>query len=177
MGTDSNLTTEMKKSKFHELFIHELKDIYWAEKHLLEKLPKMAEKATFTKLSEAIKNHKKETEKQVQRLEQVFDLMEEKAKGITCKAMKGLLEEAEDILDDTQSDSMVRDAGIIIACQKVEHYEIASYGSLVHMSKTMGHSDSRKLLEETLKEEKQADALLTKIAKEEVNKEAKKSEA
>jgi ferritin-like metal-binding protein YciE len=174
MATDSNLTKEMKESKFHELFIHELKDIYWAENHLLEKLPKMSEKATSEKLSEAIEEHRKETDNQVKRLEVVFKLMEEEVKGITCEAMKGLLEEAEDILNETEADSMMRDAGIIIACQKVEHYEIASYGSLANLAKTMGHSKSTELLEESLEEEKNADALLTRIAKEEINEEAKK---
>jgi len=174
MATDKNLTKEMKESKYHELFLHELKDIYWAETSLLDKLPKMSEKATSKKLTKALEDHQKETENQIKRLEEVFSLLEEEAKGITCEAMKGLLEEAEDILDDTEADSMVRDAGIIIACQKVEHYEIASYGALVNLSKTMGHSESTKLLKETLDEEKNADALLTKIAEEEVNEKAKK---
>lgn len=174
MESKNNITQEMKDSKFHQLFIHELKDIYWAETRLAEKLPKMSQNATSKKLSEAIQKHKKETDEHVKRLEKVFELMDEKAKGITCQAMKGLLEEAEDILDDTESDSLTRDAGIIIACQKVEHYEIASYGSLVSMAKAMNHHDCAKLLNETLEEEKMTDALLSKIAEEEVNKKAKK---
>lgn len=171
---EQNLTQEMKDSKFHELFIHELKDIYWAETHLADKLPKLSEKASSKKLSEALEKHKRETDNQVKRLEEVFDLLGEEAKGITCEAMKGLLKESKDIMGDTESDSKVRDAGIIIACQKVEHYEIASYGSLTTMAKEMGHSRIASLLKETLDEEKKTDALLTKIATEEVNKDAMK---
>jgi len=165
---------EMKDSKIFDLFLHELKDIYWAENHLADKLPKMSEKATSKKLSEAIKNHKKETDNQIKRLEKVFEALDEKAEGITCEAMQGLLKEAEEILGDTESDSMVRDAGIIIAAQKVEHYEIASYGALVNLSKSLGVSEATRLLEETLDEEKNADAKLTEIAEEEVNKKAMK---
>jgi ferritin-like metal-binding protein YciE len=174
MESKNNMTQEMKDSKFHQLFIHELKDIYWAETHLAKTLPKMSSKASSTKLSEAIEKHKKETDEQIKRLEQVFKLLDEKAEGETCEAMKGLLEEAEDILDDTDANSNVRDAGIIIASQKVEHYEIASYGSLVSLSDAMGHTDCTKLLEQTLEEEKKTDELLTKIAKEDVNKKALK---
>lgn len=166
----------MKDSKVFDLFLHELKDIYWAETHLADKLPKMSEKATSKKLAKAIKDHKKETDNHIKRLEKIFKSLDEKAKGITCEAMKGLLKEAEDILDDTESDSMVRDAGILIASQKVEHYEIASYGALANLAKTIGISEAASLLEDTLKEEKKADATLTEIAKEEVNKKAKKEQ-
>jgi len=174
MSSKSSATAEMKDSKLYDLFLHELKDIYWAESHLTDKLPKMSEKASSKKLSEALKKHKKETDNQIKRLEKVFDILGEEAKGITCEAMKGLLKEAEDILDDTDSDSNVRDAGIIVACQKVEHYEIASYGALANLSKALGSSDATRLLEETLDEEKNADAKLTEIAEEEVNKKAMK---
>jgi ferritin-like metal-binding protein YciE len=174
MESKNNITQEMKDSKFHQLFLHELKDIYWAETHLAEKLPMISQKATSKKLAEAIEKHKKETDNQVKRLEKVFELLDEKAKGETCQAMKGLLEEAEEILGDTDSDSVTRDAGIIIACQKVEHYEIASYGSLVSMAKAMNHDECSKLLKETLDEEKKTDELLTDIAENEVNNKAKK---
>ncbi|MCL6261007.1 ferritin-like domain-containing protein [Aquiflexum sp. TKW24L] len=165
-------TTEMKESKFHQLFLKELKDIYWAEKHLLKALPKMSKAATSPKLTEALEAHLEETKNQVTRLESVFELLDEKAQAKKCDAMEGLISEAEDILSDTKEDSMVRDAGIIIASQKVEHYEIASYGSLVAMAKKMGHDEAAKLLEQTLEEEKKADQLLSKIAEKEVNEKA-----
>ncbi len=170
----SKTQTLEKDSKFHNLFLHELKDIYWAETHLAKTLPKMRDKATSEKLSNAIDNHIKETEKQIERLEEVFEMLDEEAEGVTCEAMQGLIEEAEEILADTDADSMVRDAGIIIASQKVEHYEIASYGSLVHLCNTMGLSDCANLLSETLDEEKKTDEKLTEIAKEEVNEKAMK---
>jgi ferritin-like metal-binding protein YciE len=174
MATKSktNLTDKMKNSKFHQLFIHELKDIYWAEKNLLKALPKMAKGATSSKLEEAITTHLTETENHVSRLEEVFEMLEEKAQAKKCDAMEGLISEANDILSDTKSDSMVRDAGIILACQKVEHYEIASYGSLVAMAKKMGHDEVASRLKETLNEEEHADKLLTELAESEINDEA-----
>lgn len=162
----------MEDSKFHELFVEELKDIYWAESHLAKALPKMSKGATSKELSKAIDDHQKETEGHIERLKQVFENLGEKPQGKKCEAMEGLLAEGEEILGDTEKDTMVRDAGIIIASQKIEHYEIASYGSLVALAKKMGHNDSAKLLEKTLEEEKKADALLTKIAEEHVNEEA-----
>ncbi len=176
MSSESNVKEKMKGSKVYDLFLHELKDIYWAENHLADKLPKMSDKATSEKLAKALKNHQKETENHVKRLEKIFESLGEEAKGITCEAMKGLLKEAEDILGDTDSNSMVRDAGIIIAAQKVEHYEIASYGALATLAKTIGSSEAASLLEDTLDEEKKADATLTEIAEEEVNKKAKKEQ-
>ena len=164
----------MKGSKFRELFLHELKDIYWAEKHLVKALPKMAKGATSSELADALTNHVEETENQVSRLEEVFKMLDEKAQAVKCDAMEGLLSEANDMLDDTKSDTMVRDAGIIIACQKVEHYEIASYGSLVALAKKMGENDVARKLEDTLKEEKNADKLLTELAESEVNDDAAK---
>jgi len=176
MSSETSVKSEMKDSQVYDLFLHELKDIYWAETHLADKLPKMSEKATSEKLAKALKDHKEETDNHIKRLEKVFDSLGEQATGITCEAMKGLLKEAEDILDDTESNSMVRDAGIIIASQKVEHYEIASYGSLANLAKTIGSSEAARLLEDTLDEEKKADETLTKIAVEEVNKKAKKEQ-
>ena len=173
MATKSKSTSKkMEDSKFHELFLEELKDIYWAETHLAKALPKMSKAATSKELSKAIDDHKKETEEHIERLKEVFENLGMKAQSKTCEAMKGLLEEGEEIVGDTDKDTMVRDAGIIIASQKIEHYEIASYGSLVALAKKMGHKDSAKLLEKTLEEEKKADALLTKIAEEHVNEEA-----
>ncbi len=171
MATQSK---SMKDSKFHELFMHELKDIYWAETHLTKALSKISKAATSEKLASAIQKHKEETDNQIKRLEKVFESLGEKASGEKCQAMEGLLEEADEVVADTKKDSMVRDAGIIIACQKVEHYEIASYGSLVELAKKMGHNEAAKLLEETLKEEKKTDELLTKMAAQEINEKAAK---
>jgi ferritin-like metal-binding protein YciE len=167
--TKSSPTKKMKESKFHQLFLDELKDIYWAEKHLVKSLPKLSKAATSTKLAIAIVEHLSETEVHVRRLEEVFELMEEKPQAKKCEAMDGLIKEATSMLNDTETDSMVRDAGIIIASQKVEHYEIASYGSLVALAKKMDHKESAKLLLKTLNEEKKADELLTKLAESEVN--------
>lgn len=172
MATKSNSSKKMQDSKFHELFVHELKDIYWAEKHLAKALPKMAKGATSPELAEAIQTHLKETEGQIERLEKVFESIGAKAVGKKCEAMDGLVEEGKEILNDTDKDTSVRDAGIIIASQKIEHYEIASYGSLVALAKKMGHDEAAKLLEQTLEEEKKTDALLTQIAEEHVNESA-----
>jgi ferritin-like metal-binding protein YciE len=172
MATKGKSSKKMQDSKFHELFVHELKDIYWAETHLAKALPKMSKGATSPELVKAIENHTKETEGQVERLNKVFESLGLKASGVKCHAMEGLLEEGKEILSDTDKDTMVRDAGIIIASQKIEHYEIASYGSLVALAKKMGHDEAAKLLEQTLEEEKKTDALLTQIAEEHVNEEA-----
>ena len=172
MATKSKSPKKMQDSKFHELFVHELKDIYWAETHLAKALPKMSKGATSPELSKAIENHQKETEGHVQRLDQVFESIGMKSSGVKCHAMEGLLEEGKEVLADTDKDTMVRDAGIIVASQKIEHYEIASYGSLVALAKKMGHDEAAKLLEQTLEEEKKTDALLTQIAEEHVNEEA-----
>lgn len=172
MATKAKSSGKKQDSMFHELFVHELKDIYWAETHLAKSLPKMSKAATSPELSEAINNHQKETEGQIQRLEKIFENLGMKASGKKCQAMDGLLEEGKEILEDTKKKSMVRDAGIIIASQKIEHYEIASYGSLVALANKMGHNEIVQLLEQTLEEEKKADALLNQIAEEHVNEEA-----
>lgn len=163
------ISKEMKDSKFHQLFLTELKDIYWAEKHLVKALPKMMKAATSNKLAEAVADHLDETKTHVDRLEEVFELLDEKPQAVKCDAMEGLLKEADETVADSEEDTMVRDAGIIIACQKVEHYEIASYGSLVEMAKKMGHDEAADILAQTLNEEKKADELLNKIAKSEIN--------
>jgi len=167
MATQTKSNT--KSSKFKKLFVDEVKDIYWAEKHLVKALPKMSKGATSTKLKDAIDKHLEETKEHVNRLEEVFKILDLKPQGKKCDAMEGLVEEAQSILEDTVSDTMVRDAGIIIASQKVEHYEIASYGSLVALSKKMGLADAEKILAQTLSEEKNTDANLTKLAESEIN--------
>ncbi len=153
-----------------ELFIDELKDIYWAEKALVKAMPKMAKNASSNELVQALEQHLKETENQVERLEKVFEAIGEKATGKKCEAMEGLIAEAEELMKSTE-EGMVRDAAIISAAQKVEHYEIASYGTLCSMAKTLNEDEAAKLLYETLEEEKSTDEILTKVS-ETVNEEA-----
>ncbi|QEE50500.1 ferritin-like domain-containing protein [Flavobacterium alkalisoli] len=155
----------------HDLYIDSLKDIYWAEKALLKALPKMAKNATTKSLSDTIDSHMTETEGQIERLEKVFEMAGKKASGKKCEAMAGLLKEGEDILESTEPGA-VRDAGIIAASQKIEHYEIATYGTLCAFAKTLGYDDAAKILHETLMEEKAADQKLTDNAYNKINFEA-----
>jgi ferritin-like metal-binding protein YciE len=159
----SDAATELK-----ELFIDSLKDIYWAENALVGALPKMAGNASSPALSSAILEHLAVTKLQVSRLEQIFDLLGEKAEGKKCEAMAGLLKEGDSILLETVP-GPVRDAGIIAASQKIEHYEIATYGTLVAFAKTLGENDAAKLLTQTLAEEKEADCVLNDVALNTVN--------
>jgi len=152
------------KTLLQELFVDELKDIYWAEKHLTKALPKMKKGATSEELANAFEEHLAVTEGQIGRLEQVFKLLDIPARAIKCEAMEGLVKEGQQILEDTPKGTSVRDAGLIIAGQKIEHYEIASYGSLVQLAKTMSRNDIADLLQQTLDEEKEADQLLTELA-------------
>lgn len=154
-----------------ELFQDGLKDIYWAEKALTKALPKMAKNATSQELIDALNNHLIETEGQISRLEQVFELAGQKATAKKCDAMAGLIEEGSGILEETEI-GVVRDAGIIAACQKIEHYEIATYGTLRQFAETLGMSEAASLLEQTLEEEKGADKALTVVAVNAVNFEA-----
>lgn len=154
-----------------ELFIDSLKDIYWAEKALTKALPKMAKNATSENLINTINDHLTVTEEQVSRLEQVFDMLGEKASAKKCEAMEGLIKEGETIMEETQQ-GPVRDAGIIGASQKIEHYEIATYGTLAAFAQTLGEDDALQLLQQTLDEEKEADTLLTEVAYNNINFEA-----
>lgn len=151
-----------------ELFIDSLKDIYWAEKALTKALPKMAKNATTPNLVNALKDHLAVTEEQVTRLEDVFKTLGEKAVAKKCDAMDGLIKEGEGILEETETGA-VRDAGIIGASQKIEHYEIATYGTLVAFAKTLGEDEVAAMLEETLSEEKEADQTLTDAAYNTIN--------
>lgn len=164
-------------SMLEEFFMDALKDIYWAEKALTKALPKMSKASTSPELKKAFDQHLTVTKKQVERLDQVFEKMGKKAQGKKCEAMEGLVKESETIIQETEEDTLTRDAALIIAAQKVEHYEIASYGGLVQLAKTLGKKDIATLLESTLKEEKQADELLTKVAEQGVNAEASQEEA
>lgn len=146
-----------------------LKDIYWAEKHLTKALPKMHKSATSDELKNAIQEHLEVTEEHVARLEQVFDLLGKKAQAKKCEAMEGLVKEADSITEETQKGTATRDVGLIMAAQKVEHYEIATYGGLVQLTKLLGLNEASDLLAQTLEEEKEADRTLTTIAENHIN--------
>jgi ferritin-like metal-binding protein YciE len=153
-----------------EKFFHDsLKDIYWAEKALTKALPKMQKAATTEELQTAIEHHIEQTEEQVTRLEQVFELLGKKPQAKKCEAMEGLIKEGQSIIEETEKGSMTRDVGIIMAAQKVEHYEIATYGGLVQLATTMGNDEVAAILAETLEEEKQTDLDLTAIAEDNIN--------
>lgn len=168
-GTKEKLTNgAMQSSQLMQLFEDELKDIYWAEKALTKAIPKMIKNATSKKLIDALTKHLAETENQVTRLEQVFQSIGKKASAKKCEAMEGLIKEAEEIMKSCEAGAMC-DAGIISAGQKVEHYEIASYGTLRQFAETLGLKDAVKLLEATLKEEKAADLKLSEVATSAIN--------
>ncbi len=155
-----------------KLFTDSIKDIFWAEKALVKALPKMQKSATSPELAQAIGKHLEETKEQVARLEQVFELLGQAARGKKCDAMEGLLKESDSIIEETEDGSATRDVGIIMAAQKVEHYEIATYGSLVQLANTLGMSKVANILAKTLTEEKAADETLTSVAENSVNYEA-----
>ncbi len=165
----AGLTGKMEDSEFHKFFVDELKDIYWAEKHLVKALPKMQKAATSKELAAAFEKHTNETQTHIDTLEQVFSLLDEKAVAKKCDAMEGLLAEATSIIEDTEKGTNTRDAGLILAAQKVEHYEIATYGSLRTFAQTMGHTDVAGLLQQTLDNEKATDEALTQAAESMVN--------
>lgn len=167
--------TPMERSLLMELFENELKDIYWAEKALTKALPKMAKNASSPDLVDALENHLAETEAQITKVEHVFELIGKKAVAKKCEAMAGLVKEGEEIMKDTEKGPQ-RDAGIISAAQKVEHYEIASYGTLRTFAQTLGLEEAAGILEEILEEEKNADSNLTEIAVSTINVEALEEE-
>ena len=161
-------------TQLEKYFTDSLKDIYWAEKALTKALPKMQKAATTEELKTAIEDHLAQTEGHITRLEQVFEIIGKKAQAKKCDAMEGLLKEGDSIVEETEDGSMTRDVGIIMAAQKVEHYEIATYGGLVSLAQTMGLDDAAGILNQTLEEEKQTDAGLTDIAENNINWEAEK---
>lgn len=158
----------MASANLHELFVDEIRDLYHAEKQLTKALPKMAKNASSDELRSAIEMHLEETRGQVERLERVFELIEERPRGKHCAGMAGIIEEASDMLEE-EEEGPVLDAGIIAGAQRAEHYEMAAYGSVIAWANAMGHSEVAELLEETLEEEKAADAKLTKIAESGIN--------
>ena len=159
-------------SLLQEYFVESLQDIYYAEKAITKALPKMMEAATSEELIGAFEDHLAVTEEQITRLEKVFESIGEKAKGKKCEAIEGLIKEGESIIEDTDDGTATRDVGLIMAGQKVEHYEIATYGGLVQLALTLGHEEAAQLLQTTLDEEKETDELLTGIAENNVNYEA-----
>lgn len=158
--------------KLKDFMVDGMKDLYWAEKALVKNLPKMAKNATSKKLKDAINLHLEETSEQVNRLEAAFKALKLKPEAVKCDAMDGLIKEAAGILEETEPGA-VRDAGIIAAAQKVEHYEIASYGTLATYAKLLGNKEVMELMLTTLREEKACDKDLTKLAKSEINLKAK----
>ncbi len=162
-----------KLKNLDDLFQHELKDLYSAEKQLLEALPKMAEKAQDPKLKEAFQSHLEETKVQKERLEKVCELLGISPGRMKCKAMEGLIEEGEDMIDENATPE-TKDAGLIASAQRIEHYEISGYGTAAHFAESLGHTEAFQLLSETLKEEQNADTKLNKLAKASINKKAMK---
>jgi len=152
----------------HDLFLHTLKDVYYAEKQILKALPKMAKNAESEELKQAFEKHRDETEGQIDRLEQVFKMIDKPARGVQCEAINGIIEEGKEVMEDF-AESEALDAGILAAAQAVEHYEITRYGTLRTWAMELGLKDAARLLEQNLEEEKKTDQLLTKLAEARVN--------
>jgi ferritin-like metal-binding protein YciE len=161
----------MKLRSLEDLFIEQLKDIYYAERHILKALPKMAKKASNTELADAFEEHLQETETHIDRLERVFEIIDRKPQAKKCEAMDGLIKEGKELMKEDAGASVI-DAGMIVAAQKVEHYEIAAYGSLRTFAEKLGYEEAADILQETLDEESAADEKLTEIAESSVNEEA-----
>ena len=162
-------SNEMKNSPLHKFFVDALKDIYYAENAIIDALGKLQEAATTEELKDTFEDHQLQTKKHVSRLEKVFKLIDEKPEKKECEAIKGLIKEGEEVIKSTEEGSMTRDAALIIAAQKVEHYEIATYGGLAQLAITMGHDKAADLLEKTLQEEEDTDYNLTEIAETSIN--------
>jgi len=175
MKAKSNNNNSKTAEGLRDLFVDELKDIYWAEKALTKAIPKMIKKSTSQQLIDALEEHLEATKGHVERCEKIFEKLGMPARAKKCEAMQGLTSEAEEIMESTE-EGVVRDAGIILAAQKVEHYEIATYGTLCAFAKTLGKNDIADLLEQTLKEEREADDTLTEIAESTINEEAMHAE-
>lgn len=175
-SSGANASAIMDNTQLEKFFMDALKDIYWAEKHLTKALPKMKKAATTEELQDAIEEHLAQTQEHVSRLEEVFEMLGKKAQAKKCEAMEGLVKEGESVIEETEDGSMTRDVGIIISAQKVEHYEIAAYGGLTQLARTMGLEDVAGILHQTLEEEKQTDMLLTEIAENDINWEAEQED-
>jgi ferritin-like metal-binding protein YciE len=156
-------------SELENFFKDELRDIYWAEKHLVKTLPKMQKAASSQELKNAFEEHLEATKNHVSRLEEVFGMLGEKAQAKKCEAIEGITKEGDTIIEDTKEGTATRDVGLILAGQKVEHYEISTYGGLAQLARTLSHEDVARILEDTLREEKEADELLTSVAENDIN--------
>lgn len=165
----------MKINTLQDLYIEELRDIYNAETQLLKALPKVAQAATSDELRSSIEDHLEQTKEQVERLDQIFESLGTASKGKKCKAMEGLIEECNELLEEDIAEPVL-DAALIAACQRVEHYEIAVYGTLATFAKLLGREEDGDLLGQTLDEEKETDELLTDIAESTINAQAQGSE-
>ena len=175
--TTSNKQSQVSESSLLlELFTNGIKDIYWAEKHLLKVIPKMQKAATSEELVNAFAEHLEVTRTQITRLEQVFEMLGKKAQAKKCEAMDGITKEGDSIIEETPKRTSTRDVGLILAAQKIEHYEIATYGGLAQLATTLGMDEISGLLAETLEEEKEADSLLSNIAENDINIEAAEEE-
>jgi ferritin-like metal-binding protein YciE len=162
----------VENSKLRDFFIDQLQDIYWAEQELVKTLPKMEDAAAARQLKQAFNSHLLETKNHVSRLEKIFDLIGIPASAKECHAMAGIVDEGEEIIDETDEGTPQRDVGLIFAGQKAEHYEIATYGGLVQLARTLGYIDAAEIMGVTLAEEKKADGLLTRIAADGTNMQA-----
>ena len=165
-------SSSQQNSPLEKFFVNELKDIYNAEQQLLKALPEMKQAATTEELEDAFEHHLKQTERHVKRLDKVFQLIGKSAIGKKCEAMEGLIKEGRAVINETKEGSMTRDAALIIGAQKIEHYEIATYGGLVQLAITMGLHKAADILEKTLNEEEETDRYLTEIAETRINMEA-----
>ena len=161
----------MAEKDLNDLFLDTLKDIYYAEKQIYKSLPKMAKAAHSDQLRQAFEKHHQETEGQIERLEQIFELIDKPARGKKCDAIEGILDEGKEIMDEYKSTPAL-DAGLLAAAQAVEHYEISRYGTLKAWATKLGNKEAVKLLDETLAEEKKTDDTLSKIAVSAINAEA-----
>lgn len=161
----------MKLESLKDLYLEQLKDLYSAETQLVDALPKMAEAASSPDLRQGFTDHLRQTNEHVQRLERIFQNLGEKPKGHTCEGMKGLIKEGEEMIK-MRGESSVRDAGLIACAQRVEHYEIAGYGTVRTYAELLGHGEHVTLLERTLQEEEETDERLTELAESHVNEEA-----
>jgi ferritin-like metal-binding protein YciE len=157
-----------KEKTLNDLFLHTLKDVFYAEKQILKALPKMAKAAESEELKQAFETHREETQGQIERLEQVFEMIGKPARGVQCEAIMGIIEEGKEVMEDF-AESEALDAGILAAAQAVEHYEITRYGSLKTWAEELGLRDAAKLLDQNLQEEKKTDQLLTQLAEARVN--------
>jgi len=168
-GTTGQPNGQKKENPLEKFFLDQLKDMYYAEQQLLKALNEMKSASTTEELEDAFENHHSQTQRQIKRLDKVFQLLKEKPEGKKCEAMDGLIKEAKTIINETKEGTMTRDAALIIAAQKVEHYEIATYGGLVQLAITLGKHRAASLLDKTLQEEEDTDRHLTDIAESYIN--------